>query len=73
MEMMILSILGPQLHCEWELPGLEVALITSVSHSKSLAGHKRTISLNLNENVLLTLSGGFYWDGDQFTNMGQYS
>lgn len=30
MEMMILSILGPQLHCEWELPGLEVALITSV-------------------------------------------
>uniref|UniRef100_A0A3B4B5M5 Uncharacterized protein n=1 Tax=Periophthalmus magnuspinnatus TaxID=409849 RepID=A0A3B4B5M5_9GOBI len=31
MEMMILSILGPQLHCEWRLPGYKVALITSVS------------------------------------------
>lgn len=31
MEMMILSILGPQLHCEWMLPGYKVALITSVS------------------------------------------
>uniref|UniRef100_A0A8C6PKD4 Synaptic vesicle 2-related protein-like n=1 Tax=Nothobranchius furzeri TaxID=105023 RepID=A0A8C6PKD4_NOTFU len=30
MEMMILSILGPQLHCEWSLPGYQVALITSV-------------------------------------------
>ncbi|XP_033845976.1 synaptic vesicle 2-related protein [Periophthalmus magnuspinnatus] len=30
MEMMILSILGPQLHCEWRLPGYKVALITSV-------------------------------------------
>ncbi|XP_029024039.1 synaptic vesicle 2-related protein [Betta splendens] len=30
MEMMILSILGPQLHCEWMLPGYKVALITSV-------------------------------------------
>ncbi|XP_070787155.1 synaptic vesicle 2-related protein-like, partial [Enoplosus armatus] len=30
MEMMILSILGPQLHCEWSLPGYKVALITSV-------------------------------------------
>ncbi|KAM4527934.1 synaptic vesicle 2-related protein [Odontesthes bonariensis] len=30
MEMMILSILGPQLHCEWRLPSYEVALITSV-------------------------------------------
>ncbi|CAL8334531.1 unnamed protein product [Arctogadus glacialis] len=29
MEMMILSILGPQLHCEWKLPGLQVALLTS--------------------------------------------
>lgn len=27
---MILSILGPQLHCEWMLPGYKVALITSV-------------------------------------------
>lgn len=31
MEMMILSILGPQLHCEWRLPSWEVAFITSVS------------------------------------------
>ncbi|XP_070706529.1 synaptic vesicle 2-related protein-like isoform X2 [Pempheris klunzingeri] len=30
MEMMILSILGPQLHCEWSLPKYKVALITSV-------------------------------------------
>ncbi|KAM3599389.1 uncharacterized protein V6R79_004804 [Siganus canaliculatus] len=30
MEMMILSVLGPQLHCEWSLPSLQVALITSV-------------------------------------------
>ncbi|KAM9735210.1 synaptic vesicle 2-related protein-like [Menidia menidia] len=30
MEMMILSILGPQLHCEWSLPSYQVALITSV-------------------------------------------
>ncbi|RVE65799.1 hypothetical protein OJAV_G00119980 [Oryzias javanicus] len=30
MEMMILSILGPELHCEWSLPSYQVALITSV-------------------------------------------
>ncbi|KAL2100506.1 hypothetical protein ACEWY4_004900 [Coilia grayii] len=30
MEMMILSILAPQLHCEWRLPSWEVAFITSV-------------------------------------------
>ncbi|XP_061590175.1 synaptic vesicle 2-related protein-like [Cololabis saira] len=30
MEMMILSILGPQMHCEWGLPSYQVALITSV-------------------------------------------
>lgn len=30
MEMMILSILGPQLHCEWRLPSYKVALITSI-------------------------------------------
>lgn len=29
MEMMILSILAPQLHCEWALPSWEVALLTS--------------------------------------------
>lgn len=29
MEMMVLSILAPQLHCEWRLPSYEVALITS--------------------------------------------
>lgn len=32
MEMMILSILGPQLHCEWRLPSYQVALLTSVKH-----------------------------------------
>ncbi|KAF0031456.1 synaptic vesicle 2-related protein [Scophthalmus maximus] len=29
MEMMILSILGPQLHCEWRLPSYKMALLTS--------------------------------------------
>ncbi|KAI9545123.1 hypothetical protein NQZ68_039119 [Dissostichus eleginoides] len=29
MEMMILCILAPQLHCEWKLPSLQVALLTS--------------------------------------------
>lgn len=32
MEMMILSILAPQLHCEWRLPSWEVALLTSVQY-----------------------------------------
>ncbi|KAJ8393920.1 hypothetical protein AAFF_G00054530 [Aldrovandia affinis] len=30
MEMMILSVLTPQLHCEWRLPAWKVAMITSV-------------------------------------------
>ncbi|XP_030643373.1 synaptic vesicle 2-related protein-like [Chanos chanos] len=30
MEMMILSVLAPQLRCEWRLPSWEVALITSI-------------------------------------------
>ncbi|XP_074547072.1 synaptic vesicle 2-related protein [Halichoeres trimaculatus] len=30
MEMMILSILAPELHCDWRLPSYKVALITSV-------------------------------------------
>ncbi|TRZ00861.1 hypothetical protein DNTS_013409, partial [Danionella cerebrum] len=30
MEMMILSILAPQLHCQWALPSWQVALLTSV-------------------------------------------
>ncbi|XP_073334329.1 synaptic vesicle 2-related protein-like [Pagrus major] len=30
MEMMILSILSPQLHCEWRLPSYQVAIITAV-------------------------------------------
>ncbi|XP_041666262.1 synaptic vesicle 2-related protein-like [Cheilinus undulatus] len=30
MEMMILSILAPELHCDWRLPSYQVALITSV-------------------------------------------
>lgn len=31
MEMMILSILGPQLLCDWRLPSYQMALITSVT------------------------------------------
>ncbi|XP_029940305.1 synaptic vesicle 2-related protein-like [Salarias fasciatus] len=30
MELMLLSVLGPQLHCEWRLHSYQVALITSV-------------------------------------------
>lgn len=37
MEMMILSILAPQLHCEWRLPSWQVALLTSVG---GLAAHR---------------------------------
>ncbi|KAL0610834.1 Synaptic vesicle 2-related protein [Plecturocebus cupreus] len=36
MEMMILSILAPQLHCEWRLPSWQVALLTSGQISSSL-------------------------------------
>jgi len=36
MEMMILSILAPQLHCEWALPSWQVALLTSVLYSTPL-------------------------------------
>ena len=35
MEMMILSILAPQLHCEWRLPSWQVALLTSVGSPAS--------------------------------------
>ncbi|XP_068191151.1 synaptic vesicle 2-related protein-like [Antennarius striatus] len=38
MEMMILSILSPQLKCEWRLPGYKVALITSVVFIGMLLG-----------------------------------
>jgi len=31
MEMMILSILGPALHCEWLVPPWQQALLTTVS------------------------------------------
>lgn len=38
MEMMILSILAPQLHCEWRLPSYQVALVTSVGCLPSIVG-----------------------------------
>ena len=31
MEMMILAILSPALHCDWNLPGWKQALLTTVS------------------------------------------
>lgn len=37
MEMMILSILAPQLHCEWRLPSWQVALLTSVGSPAALS------------------------------------
>ena len=39
MEMMILSILAPQLHCEWRLPSWQVALLTSVGSPAALSSH----------------------------------
>lgn len=74
MEMMILSILGPQLHCEWRLPSYKVALITSV---KSLYFYCFTRDFWL-YNIVNDLfffffvgTGGFYRDGDQFTDLGK--
>ena len=31
MEMMILAILSPALHCDWNLPGWKQALLTTVN------------------------------------------
>lgn len=36
MEMMILSILGPALHCDWLLPAWQQALMTSVWFNQSV-------------------------------------
>ena len=33
MEMMILSILSPALHCDWNLPGWKQAMLTTVSNN----------------------------------------
>jgi len=53
MEMMILSILGPALHCDWNLPPWQQALLTSV-----------IINLSINQNVLIrnnVLTQGQSW------------
>uniref|UniRef100_A0A673GWE3 Synaptic vesicle 2-related protein-like n=1 Tax=Sinocyclocheilus rhinocerous TaxID=307959 RepID=A0A673GWE3_9TELE len=48
MEMMILSILAPQLHCEWALPSWEVALLTSVLFASSIDVYViKTVSIAL--------------------------
>ncbi|XP_049594164.1 synaptic vesicle 2-related protein [Syngnathus scovelli] len=77
MEMMILSILGPQLHCDWSLEGYKVALITAVVFagmgiSSSLWGnlsdkHGRKKGLTMcmawtfYYSVLSALAPNFYW------------
>ncbi|KAM9793263.1 synaptic vesicle 2-related protein isoform 2-T2 [Syngnathus typhle] len=77
MEMMILSILGPQLHCDWSLEGYKVALITSVvfagmGFSSSFWGnlsdkHGRKKGLTMcmawtfYYSVLSALAPNFYW------------
>lgn len=43
MEMMILSILAPQLHCEWRLPSWQVALLTSVGSPAALFWRAHTV------------------------------
>ncbi|XP_037120828.1 synaptic vesicle 2-related protein isoform X2 [Syngnathus acus] len=77
MEMMILSILGPQLHCDWSLEGYKVALVTSVvfagmGFSSSFWGnlsdkHGRKKGLTMcmawtfYYSVLSALAPNFYW------------
>ncbi len=70
MEMMILSILGPQLHCEWRLPSYQVALITSVRFcQKNFI--PQLVDFEICENVSFCGSGGVCWDEYQFTCMGE--
>lgn len=65
MEMMILSILGPQLHCEWMLPSYKVALITSV---KFIFRYLQPTVIECAQKCLWICfcfaSGGVYWDGN---------
>ncbi len=70
MEMMILSILGPQLHCEWKLPSYKVALITSVSSSQG-SSILQPVDFELFENIFFVPSGGVCRDGDQFSCVGE--
>lgn len=53
MEMMILSILAPQLHCEWKLPSLEVALLTSVKAFQCLQSAFAWSSIKLHRLLLI--------------------
>lgn len=70
MEMMILSILGPQLHCEWRLPSYQVALITSVRFcQKSFI--PQLVDFEMCKNVSFCGSGGVYGGEYQFTCMGE--
>ena len=77
MEMMILSILGPQLHCEWRLPSYEVALITSVKIFWVLCKNCRcVICAKICIQVFFLVfffftSGGLHWYGVKFACMGE--
>uniref|UniRef100_A0A672P424 SV2 related protein n=1 Tax=Sinocyclocheilus grahami TaxID=75366 RepID=A0A672P424_SINGR len=54
MEMMILSILAPQLHCEWALPSWEVALLTSV-----LVGSRNGLKMSVLWTLFYSLLSAF--------------
>lgn len=72
MEMMILSILGPHLHCEWRLPSYKMALITSVRSSrKGLLILQCVKMFTLNIFFFFLASGGVCRDGYQFPCVGQ--
>lgn len=64
MEMMILSILGPQLHCEWRLPSYKVALITSVRSSQT-GCTLQLVDLDMCEHFVF-----FFWPQVVFVGMG---
>lgn len=78
MEMMILSILGPQLHCEWRLPSYQVALVTSVKPRLVLLYSLKHVGLvsvcvNVCAQLLFPVfaSGGVHRDGDRLTCVGE--
>lgn len=72
MEMMILSILAPQLHCEWRLPSLEVALLTSVKLPNICSQTYAAIKSVVMSLFFVISTGCVYWDDDQFFSLGKH-
>lgn len=70
-EVMITSLLAPQLRCEWRLPSYQVALITSVRSSGN--GFILRLVIQMFALKILSLAlGDIFWDGDQLTCVGAY-